>query len=134
MTHARFKILKHVFLENEARLVFLNLALKFFFPKNRPLKVYGILNRFRFNHIQIVLCVFIPNKDDDDETDFVFFISLPARYDEREYGLNFLTGDSFSLNLGSSKVVLTFTSMDKNSSLRGCLHVKTRTGASLIPV
>ena len=45
MTHARFKILKHVFLENEARLVFLNLALKFFFPKNRPLKVYGILKK-----------------------------------------------------------------------------------------
>ena len=43
MVHARFKILKHVFLENEARLVLLNLALKFFFPKNRPLKVYGIL-------------------------------------------------------------------------------------------
>ena len=44
MTHARFTILKHVFLENEARLVLLNLALNFFFPKNRPLKVYGILN------------------------------------------------------------------------------------------
>ena len=46
MTHARFKILKHVFLENEARLVLLNLALKFFFPKNQPLKVYGILKQF----------------------------------------------------------------------------------------
>ena len=34
------------FLENEARLVLLNLALKFFFPKNRPLKVYGILNYY----------------------------------------------------------------------------------------
>ena len=44
MTHTRFKILKHVFLENEAKLVLFNLALKFFFPKNRPLKVYGILN------------------------------------------------------------------------------------------
>ena len=36
MTHARFKILKHVFLENEARLVFLNFALKFFFQKLDP--------------------------------------------------------------------------------------------------
>ena len=44
MTHVRFKILKPIFLENEARLVLLNLALKFFFPKNRPLKVLGILN------------------------------------------------------------------------------------------
>ena len=44
MTHALFKILKHVFLENEARLVLLNLALNFFSPKYRPLKVYGILN------------------------------------------------------------------------------------------
>ena len=47
MTHARFKILKHVFLENEARLVVVNLALKISFPKNRPLKVYGILKTGR---------------------------------------------------------------------------------------
>ena len=30
MTHARFKILKHVFWENEARLALFNLALNFF--------------------------------------------------------------------------------------------------------
>ena len=58
----------------------------------------------------------MPNKD-DDETDFVFFISLPAWYDEREYDMYFLTGNSFSLHLGPSKVVLTFMSLDKISRL-----------------
>ena len=38
MNHARFKILKHVFLENEARLVLLNLALNFFFSKKSTLE------------------------------------------------------------------------------------------------
>ena len=38
MTHARFKILKPIFLENEARLVLLNLALKFFFSKKSTLE------------------------------------------------------------------------------------------------
>ena len=37
MTHARFKILKHVFLETEARLVFLNFGLNFF-SKNSTLE------------------------------------------------------------------------------------------------
>ena len=36
MTHAHFKILKPIFLENEAGLVLLNLAFKFFFQKIDP--------------------------------------------------------------------------------------------------
>ena len=44
MTHARFKILKHVFLENEARLVLLNNVVSFnFVPTIEMNSIYYVI-------------------------------------------------------------------------------------------
>ena len=49
VTPACFKILKFCVFENEAGLVMFNLALKIFFAKNQPSKVYGNLKLARGN-------------------------------------------------------------------------------------